>query len=156
MVADCRSLARFTLKGIPPMPAGMARLEVTFRVDADGLLAVTAKETTTHIEQTVEVKPTYGLDDETVERMLTEALDYGEDDLHKRRVAEGRVEAQRILLATRKTLESDPDLLEPGEKPAIEAAMRALEVACGERTRAPSKAASTTSTARRRSSPGAA
>ena len=130
MVADCRSLARFTLKGIPPMPAGLARLEVTFRVDADGLLAVHAKETTTGIEQNVEVKPTYGLDDETVERMLTEALDYGEEDLTKRRVAEGRVESQRILLATRKSLESDADLLEAGEKDAIEKAMRALEEAC--------------------------
>jgi molecular chaperone HscA len=130
MVADCRSLARFTLKGIPPMPAGMARLEVTFRVDADGILSVIAKETTTHIEQTVTVKPTYGLDDETVEKMLTEALDHGEEDLLTRRVAEGRVEAQRILLATRKTLEADPDLLEAGERPAIDAAMKALEEGC--------------------------
>ncbi len=131
MVADGRSLARFTLKGIPPMPAGLARLEVTFRVDADGLLEVHAKETTTGIEQNVEVKPSYGLDDETVERMLTEALDYGEEDLTKRRVAEGRVESQRIMLATRKSLETDADLLEGDEKRAIEQAMRELETACG-------------------------
>ncbi len=130
MVADCRGLARFTLKGIPPMPAGLARLEVTFRVDADGILSVHAKETTTGIEQSVTVKPAYGLDDETVEKMLIEALDHGEEDLLKRRVAEGRVEAGRILLATRKSLDSDADLLEPGEREAIEAAMRALEEAC--------------------------
>ena len=101
MVADCRSLARFTLKGIPPMPAGMARLEVTFQVDADGLLGVHAKELTTGIEQTVSVKPCYGLDDEAVEQMLLDALDHGEDDLAQRRLAENRVEARRILAATR-------------------------------------------------------
>jgi molecular chaperone HscA len=130
MVADCRSLARFTLKGIPPMPAGLARLEITFRVDADGILSVHAKETTTGIEQNVTVKPTYGLDDDTVEQMLIDALDHGEEDLTRRRVAEGRVEAQRILLATRKSLESDADLLEAGEQASIEAAMSALEAAC--------------------------
>jgi molecular chaperone HscA len=127
---DCRSLARFTLKGIPPMPAGLARLEVTFRVDADGILSVHAKEITTGIEQTVTVKPTYGLDDASVEQMLLDALDHGEDDLLKRRVAEGRVEAGRIALATRKALQTDPDLLEAGEKRTIEDALAALEKAC--------------------------
>ena len=112
------------------MPAGLARLEITFRVDADGILSVHAKETTTGLEQTVTVKPSYGLDDETVERMLTEALDYGEEDLLKRRVAEGRVESERILLATRKSIEADGDLLEKGERAAIEGAMRALEESC--------------------------
>jgi len=130
MVSDNRSLARFTLKGIPPMPAGLARLEVTFRVDADGLLSVNAKETKTGIEQTVSVKPSYGLDDDTVERMLIDALDHGEDDLNKRRVAEGRVEASRIVLATKKSMESDADLLEQGEREAIESAIVALEAAC--------------------------
>jgi molecular chaperone HscA len=130
MVSDCRSLARFTLKGIPPMPSGLARLDVTFRVDADGILSVHAKETTTGLEQTVTVKPTYGLDDETVERMLTEALDFGEEDLTKRRIAEGRVEGQRIMLATQKSLGTDADLLEPGEHVAIQGAMRALDEAC--------------------------
>ncbi len=122
MVADNRSLARFTLKGIPPMPAGMARLEITFQVDADGLLAVHAKELTTGLEQTVSVKPSYGLDDGTVERMLLDALDHGEADLVRRRLAESRVEAGRILLATRKGLEADADLLEAGERAAIEQA----------------------------------
>jgi molecular chaperone HscA len=129
MVADNRSLARFTLKGIPPMPAGMARLEITFHVDADGLLGVHAKELTTGIEQTVSVKPSYGLDDATVEQMLLDALDHGEEDLTRRRLAENRVEAGRILLATRKGLESDVDLLEPGEKARIEQACAALDTA---------------------------
>jgi molecular chaperone HscA len=129
MVADNRSLARFTLKGIPPMPAGIARLEITFDVDADGLLGVHAREVTTGIEQTVTVKPSYGLDDATVEQMLLDALDHGEDDLTRRRLAENRVEAGRILLATRKGLEADADLLEPGEKAGIEAACGALDEA---------------------------
>ena len=127
MVADGRSLARFTLKGIPPMPAGMARLEVILQVDADGLLSVHAKELTTGIEQTVSVKPTYGLDDATVEQMLLDALDHGEEDLHVRRLAESRVEARRILAATRKGLDADADLLEPGEGARIGDACTALE-----------------------------
>lgn len=126
LAEDCRSLARFTLKGIPPMPAGLARLEVTFHVDADGILHVTAKETTTGIEQKVEVKPSYGLDDETVESMLLDALDHGEEDLQKRRMAEARVEGERIRLATMKAIEADGDLLEAGEKEAIEAVLAAL------------------------------
>ena len=129
MAADCRSLARFTLKGIPPMPAGLARLEVTFRVDADGLLSVTAREQTTGVEQKVEVKPSYGLTDEEVEEMLLAALDHGEEDLEQRRLAEGRVEAERVLMATRKALAADADLLEPGEGERIDEAMRALEEA---------------------------
>jgi molecular chaperone HscA len=129
LVADNRSLARFTLRGIPPMPAGMARLELRFEVDADGLLSVRAKETTTGIEQSVSVKPSYGLDDDTVERMLVEALDHGENDLVRRRIAEGRVEARRVLAATRKSLEADADLLEPGEAQRIEVVCAALDEA---------------------------
>jgi molecular chaperone HscA len=129
MVADNRSLAHFTLHGIPPMPAGMARLEVTFRVDADGLLHVHAKELTTGLEQTVSVKPTYGLDDATVERMLVDALDHGETDLGKRQLAEASVEARRILRATAKALDSDADLLEDGERARIERACEELEKA---------------------------
>jgi molecular chaperone HscA len=129
MVADNRSLARFTLKGIPPMPAGMARLEVTFQVDADGLLAVHAREMTTGIEQTVSVRPSYGLDDESVERMLLDALDHGEDDLGRRRLAENRVDARRILVATRKALVADADLLDPGEGERIVQACDALDAA---------------------------
>jgi molecular chaperone HscA len=126
LAADCRSLARFTLKGIPPMPAGMARLEVTFRVDADGLLSVHAREERTGQEQTVTVKPSYGLDDETVEQMLLDAIDHGEEDLAARKLAEVRVEASRVASSTRKSLAADPDLLEPGERERIEAALDAL------------------------------
>ena len=129
MVADHRSLARFTLKGIPPMAAGLAKLEVTFRVDADGLLSVHAKELTTGVEQTVQVKPSYGLDDAAVEEMLMAALDHGEEDLRARRLAENRVEAHRLLVATRKAVENDAVLLGPGEREPIEAAMRALDEA---------------------------
>ncbi len=129
MVCDNRSLARFTLKGIPRMPAGMARLEVTFNVDADGLLSVHAKELTTGIEQTVSVKPSYGLDDATVEQMLLDALDHGEEDLELRRLAENRVDANRILIATKKALEVDADLLQPGDRTRIEQACAALEEA---------------------------
>jgi molecular chaperone HscA len=129
LVADNRSLARFTLKGIPPMAAGMARLEVKFQVDADGLLAVQARETTTAIEQAVTVRPSYGLDDATVERMLTEALDHGEDDLNRRRLAESRVEAGRILLATRKAIEADGDLVDADEAEQIQLTCARLEEA---------------------------
>jgi molecular chaperone HscA len=129
LVADHRSLARFTLKGIPPMAAGLAKLEVTFRVDADGLLRVDAKELTTGAEQSVQVKPSYGLDDEAVEDMLMAALDHGEDDLRARRLAENRVEAHRLLTATAKALEGDAALLVRGEREQILVAMGALDEA---------------------------
>jgi molecular chaperone HscA len=127
--ADCRSLARFLLKGIPPMPAGLARLEVTFDVDADGLLHVSAKEITTGIEQKVEVKPSYGLTDEQMEDMLVDALDHGEEDLEARRLAEERVEGERILQATEKALQVDSDLLTAEERPVIERALASLREA---------------------------
>jgi molecular chaperone HscA len=111
------------------MAAGMAKLEVTFKVDADGLLGVHALEVTTGVEQTVSVKPSYGLDDEAVEKMLLEALDHGEEDLANRRLAEERVEASRIGSATRKALAADPGLLEPGEGDAIGRAIDALDAA---------------------------
>ncbi len=129
LAADGRSLATFTLRGIPPMAAGMAKLEVTFRVDADGILAVNAKELTTGIEQTVDVKPSYGLDDATVERMLEEALDHGEEDLAARALAENRVEAHRILTATQKAVTADAALLEGEESRRIASALSALEAA---------------------------
>jgi molecular chaperone HscA len=136
LAKDCRSLAQFSLKGVPPMPAGMARLDVSFDVDENGLLHVTASERTTGITQTVEVRPSYGLTDEEVERMLIEALDYGEQDLEARRLADNRVEAERILLATRKALEADADLLEAAERPRIEAAIETLSRAIREATSA--------------------
>jgi molecular chaperone HscA len=116
LARDCRSLARFTLKGIPPLPAGQARLEVSFHVDENSLLVVHARELSTGIEQKVEVKPTYGLDDEQVEQMLMDALDHGEEDFERRRLAEARVEAERLLLATDKALASDADLLDSAER----------------------------------------
>ncbi len=126
IASDCRSLATFTLAGIPPMAAGMARLEVTFRVDVDGLLTVEAREQTTGRVQHVDVKPSYGLDDETVEKMLLDALDHGEADLQLRRLLENRVEAGRLAKATQKAIVVDVDLLEAGEKETIEAALTAL------------------------------
>jgi molecular chaperone HscA len=126
LATDCRSLARFVLRGIPPMAAGLARLEVTFTVDADGLLQVHAKELTTGLGQKVDVKPSYGLTDDEVESMLLAALEHGEDDLAARRLAEERVEAERVLAATRKSLDSDADLLSTGEREAIDRALSEL------------------------------
>ena len=125
----CRSLARFTLKGVPPMVAGMARLEVTFLVDADGLLKVMAKELTTGKEASIEVKPSYGLTDEEVERMLIESFEYAEEDLAKRNLLVERVEAERILAATKQAFVTDAALLTDDVRAAGEAAMRTLEAA---------------------------
>jgi len=132
IAADCRSLAKFTLSGIPPVVAGMARLEVTFRVDADGLLSVHAREERTGKEQTVSVKPSYGLDDDTVEQMLLDAIDHGEEDLAKRKLVEARVDAHRVIASTKKSMVADPELLEPREQAKIEAAILALESAVKE------------------------
>ncbi len=125
----CRSLARFTLKGVPPMIAGMARVEITFLVDADGLLRCTAKELTTGNEASIEVKPSYGLTDEEVERMLIESFEHAEDDLAARNLRIERVEAERILAATRQAFVTDAALLTPDVRAAGEAAMHALEAA---------------------------
>jgi molecular chaperone HscA len=125
----CRSLARFTLKGVPPMVAGMARLEVTFLVDADGLLKVMAKELTTGQEASIDVKPSYGLTDEEVERMLIESFEYAEEDLAKRNLLVERVEAERILAATKYAFATDDGLLTDDVRAAGEAAMRELETA---------------------------
>jgi molecular chaperone HscA len=125
-VDACRSLARFTLRGIPPMVAGMARLEVTFLIDADGLLKVMAKELTTGQEAAIEVKPSYGLSDEEVERMLLESFEHAEDDLARRNLAVERVEAERILAATRAAFASDAALLTDDVRVAGEQAMTVL------------------------------
>ncbi len=126
-VDSCRSLARFTLGGIPPMVAGMARLEIRFAVDADGLLSVSARELTTGKEARVEVKPTYGLTDEEVERMLVDSFSNAAEDLAERNLRIERVEAERILTATRGAIADDPALLDDDTRVATEAAMRALE-----------------------------
>jgi molecular chaperone HscA len=129
LAVDCRSLAKVTMRGLPPLPAGLARLEVTFRVDADGLLHVHAKELTTGKETTIDVQPSYGLSDEEVENMLMAALDNGEVDLERRRLIEERVEAERVLLATTNALGADADLLGDGERAEIERAARELRAA---------------------------
>ena len=125
----CRSLARFVLRGVPPMIAGMARVEITFLIDADGLLKVMAKELTTGKEAAIEVVPSYGLSDEEVERMLLESFDHAEDDLARRNLAVERVEAERILAATRQAFVGDAALLDDEVRAAGEAAMRELEAA---------------------------
>ena len=124
-----RSLARFTLRGLPPMPAGMARVEIRFEVDADGLLRVSAEEKVTGIRAEVEVKPSYGLTDEEVERMLLDSYDNAEADLRNRQLVSERVEAQRILAATRGAIEGDAELLADEVRAAMEQAMGALEAA---------------------------
>jgi len=129
LVADCRSLARFELKGIPPMAAGAARVRVTFQVDADGLLSVTAREATTGVEASVAVKPSYGLADGEIERMLRESFEHARDDMHARALHEAQVEAQRLLEAVRSALAADGTLLEAGEREEIDRRMGALEAA---------------------------
>jgi molecular chaperone HscA len=126
-VEHCRSLARFELRGIPPMVAGAARIRVSFQVDADGLLSVSARELTSGVEASVVVKPSYGLGDEQIARMLQEGFGTAEADMHERALREARVDAQRLLLATRSALAADGDLLETGERAAIDAALESLQ-----------------------------
>ena len=128
-VDDCRSLAKFTLGGLPPMIAGMARVEITFLVDADGLLRVTAKELTTGAEASIEVTPSYGLAADEVERMILDSFAHAEADIAKRNLAVERVEAERILAATRHAFATDDGLLSPDVRVAGEAAMQVLESA---------------------------
>ncbi len=127
LVSDCRSLARFDLKGIPPMAAGAARVRVSFQVDADGLLSVTAREGTTGVEASVTVKPSYGLGDADIERMLRDSVEHAKDDVHARALAENRVEGQRLLEATRSALEVDGHLLTSEELRSIRGGVEALE-----------------------------
>jgi len=129
LVADCRSLARFELKGIPPMAAGAARVRVTFQVDADGLLSVSAREAATGAQASVAVKPSYGLDDGEIERMLRASYEHARDDMQARALHEAQVDAQRLLEAIRAALAADGALLEPAERAAIDERMLALEAA---------------------------
>ncbi|TCJ19501.1 Fe-S protein assembly chaperone HscA [Parasulfuritortus cantonensis] len=121
LVSDCRSLARFTLRGIPPMVAGAARIRVTFQVDADGLLSVTARETGSGVEAHIEVKPSYGLTDDEVARMLQESYAHAREDVDARQLAELQVDAQRLLDATMAALAEDGGLLAADERVAVEA-----------------------------------
>jgi molecular chaperone HscA len=126
LVADCRSLARFELRGIPPMAAGAARIRVTFQVDADGLLNVSAREQTSGVEAAITVKPSYGLGDEDIARMLKEGFSSAEQDMAARALREARVEAERLLLATQSALAADGDLLTAEERADLDALQRSL------------------------------
>ena len=126
MVADCRSLAKFTLRGIPPMAAGAARIRVTFQVDADGLLSVSAREQTTGVQAQIEVKPSYGLDDATITQMLREGMAHAGADAAERARAEARVEAQSLIDAVAAALNLDGDLLTTEQTAQIRAQMDAL------------------------------
>ncbi len=129
LVSDCRSLARFELRGIPPMVAGAARIRVTFQVDADGLLSVAAREMSSGVEASVLVKPSYGLTDEEIAGMLREGVDHAGDDMLARALREQQVEADRLVEATEHALAQDGDLLDAAERAAVDQAIAALRAA---------------------------
>jgi molecular chaperone HscA len=130
MVSDCRSLARFELRGIPPMVAGAARIRVTYQVDADGLLSVMAREQATGVESSIAVKPSYGLSDEEVTRMLRDAYTHAKDDMFARALNEQRVDGKSLIEATRNALAQDgATLLSDDERKLIEAKIAELKVA---------------------------
>ena len=137
LAADCRSLARFRLRGIPPMPAGLPRIEVRFQIDANGILSVGARELRTEIAQTIEVKPSYGLTEEEVERMLIESFEHAEADVDARLLIEARNEAETVVHATEKSLRRPGFAsiaaaeLQPGERERIESALADLKQAMG-------------------------
>lgn len=126
LVADCRSLARFELRGIPPMAAGAARIRVTFTIDADGLLQVSAREQISGVEASIAVKPSYGLGDEQIARMLQESFSTAQQDMKARALVEARVESDRMLMATRAALAADGVLLSDEERAAIDTLMSEL------------------------------
>ncbi len=128
VVSDCRSLARFELRGIPPMVAGAARVRVSFQVDADGLLNVTAREETSGVEAAITVKPSYGLADDEIARMLRESFSTAEQDMIQRSLRESRVEAERMTLATHSALAADGDLLSAAQRDDIANLLAELQV----------------------------
>ena len=127
LVSDCRSLARFELRGIPPMAAGAARIRVTYQVDADGLMSVAAREAMTGVEASVAVKPSYGLSDGEITRMLRDSFEHARDDVHLRALREQQVEGSRMVESVRAALAQDGDLLSVEERAAIDAAISVLE-----------------------------
>jgi len=130
LVADCRSLGRFELRGIPPMVAGAARIQVTFQVDADGLLSVAARELSTGVEASVTVKPSYGLGDEAIAQMLTDAFGHADADARMRSLHEQAVDAERLLLATQTAIEQDSALLSVADQALIGQRMAELSELC--------------------------
>ncbi|MFS7240357.1 Fe-S protein assembly chaperone HscA [Serratia proteamaculans] len=129
LVQDCRSLARFSLRGLPPLPAGGAHIRVTFQVDADGLLSVTAMEKSTGVEASIQVKPSYGLSDAEIAGMIKDSMANAQSDVGARMLAEQRVEASRVLESLQGALASDAALLSEAESTAIPAAVEALQLA---------------------------
>ncbi|MEO8411860.1 MAG: Fe-S protein assembly chaperone HscA, partial [Propionivibrio sp.] len=127
LVSDCRSLARFELRGIPAMVAGAARIRVTFQVDADGLLAVAAREMTTGVESGIVVKPSYGLSDDEVASMLKDSLTHTKDDAQRRALKEAQVEAQRLIEAVQSAIRSDADLLTEEQLATLQARLTQLQ-----------------------------
>ena len=127
LVNDCRSLARFTLRGIPPMAAGAAHIRVTYQVDADGLLSVTAMEKITGVHSSIQVKPSYGLTDDEIANMLKASMENAKEDIQARLLAEQRVEAERVLESVRSALAQDYDLLDDDELSAVKNAIISLE-----------------------------
>ncbi len=127
LVADCRSLARFTLRGIPPMAAGAAHIRVTYQVDADGLLSVTALEKSTGVQSSIQVKPSYGLTDDEIANMLKASMEHAKEDIQLRLLVEQRVEAQRVIESVRNALADDQDLLNDEELSAVKNALVLLE-----------------------------
>ena len=143
LVSDCRSLAKFTLRGIPPMVAGAARIRVTFQVDADGLLSVSAREQTSGVQAQIEVKPSYGLDDETITRMLKEGMNNAGEDMAARARAEAQVEAEGLIAAVSAALALDSDLLEPSALAHIQALISKLQTNLSSHTAEQIRAATT-------------
>ena len=129
LVSDCRSLARFELRGIPPMAAGAARVRVTFQVDADGLLSVAAQEMSSGVHAAITVKPSYGLSDDEVARMLQESFGAADADMHTRELREQLVEAQRLAEATQVALAADADLLDDAERAEVDQLLAAMQAA---------------------------
>ncbi|WP_439259539.1 Fe-S protein assembly chaperone HscA [Lonepinella sp. BR2930] len=127
MVEDCRSLARFTLRGIPPMSAGAAHIRVTYQVDADGLLSVTAMEKSTGVQSSIQVKPSYGLTDDEITNMLKSSMENAKQDIDARLLAEQRVEARRVIEAVLTALDDDQDLLNEAELSAVKKALVSLD-----------------------------